>query len=194
MCDVAGVLSAILVIVQLSLSSGGTVTATSAAQRGVAAVQMLLTTAYAVELCVRAVRWARRRQQQTQARAALGTAVFEACVCIAVSIGFVLRAIVYAGRATLLLESVALLRVVRVLRRSAGFNAVLTSVGDVVPALMRYVAALLCLFYAYAMVGQDLFGGRLVSSDPDVAASPYGDVACACGVGSRGLMFVTWLC
>ncbi len=52
-------------------------------------------------------------------------------------------------------------RTLRVLRMNTQFRVISATVGQISPALLRYLAVLVALFYAFAVVGMELFAGML---------------------------------
>ena len=56
---------------------------------------------------------------------------------------------------------VRMIRLLRVLRVLSEFRSVTNTIVHVLPALMRYFAVLLGIFYMYAIIGMELFGSRL---------------------------------
>ena len=56
---------------------------------------------------------------------------------------------------------IRMIRLLRVLRVLSEFRVVTNTIVHVLPALMRYFAVLLGIFYTYAIVGMELFGNKL---------------------------------
>ena len=175
LAEAASGVAVVLVFVRLSLAAGGSLALRTRAEHGVALAQVLLAGAHAGELAVRAGTRVWDPRAAVQTRGSLALWGFEAAVAGACLCGGALRgAALPDARAGLALECAAYLRVIRVLVRSRRFNAAAAAVCDVAPGVARYLAALGCIYFAYAMIGQDLFGGRLGAAEPAIAASPYG--------------------
>jgi hypothetical protein len=56
---------------------------------------------------------------------------------------------------------IRMIRLLRILRVLSEFRVVTNTIVHVLPALMRYFAVLLGIFYMYAIIGMELFGSRL---------------------------------
>lgn len=67
-----------------------------------------------------------------------------------------------------------LLRLLRTLRSLKGFTVIIKSLTVIAPFFARYLAVSLLIFYAFAILGMELFAGRIEESLAAVAASPYG--------------------
>ena len=59
-------------------------------------------------------------------------------------------------------------RMLRILRRNAAFGVISVTIVEILPALLRYMGVLLALFYAFAVMGMELFAGVL---SPDCLSS-----------------------
>ena len=70
------------------------------------------------------------------------------------------------------------LRLGRYLGAIPGFTATVASIGDLLPLLARYLAIVLAVMYAFAIVGMNLFAGRLDEDEwVGVQNSSYGNGA-----------------
>jgi Ion transport protein len=66
------------------------------------------------------------------------------------------------------------LRLVRVLRVIPDFGLTVGAFGDIIGVLLQYVTVIGSVYYAFAIVGMIAFAGKLLASNPAVAASSYG--------------------
>ncbi len=72
------------------------------------------------------------------------------------------RAINTLGLSLLFLRMIRILRILRVLSE---FHTVTNTIARVLPALMRYFAVLLVIFYMFAIVGMEMFSGVLINNN-----------------------------
>ena len=100
---------------------------------------------------------------------------FDALVVGALTLGTILVA---AGAlppsAALLVLFLRFLRLIRVFRHVPGFKQTVVALLSILPVLGRLFLILLAALYAFAIVGMELFAGRLLMSNPAVAQSAYG--------------------
>lgn len=55
-----------------------------------------------------------------------------------------------------------------------GFMLMVESLWDITTVIFQYVLVIVAVYYVFAVIGMEVFAGRLTNKNPDVAASAYG--------------------
>jgi hypothetical protein len=94
-------------------------------------------------------------------------------VLVSVPLELALRAHVSAGQAYAI-AVLRLLRFARVVRLVRAFRLMMSTMRQLARPVLCFLALLLSVFYVFAVLGVQLFGGTLSPANPAVASSAYG--------------------